>query len=212
MALSSRESCCPSRLLTGRVYTVSVSISTDVQTVRMSTAPQPRSRTPVPVVAPVRRRRPSRQTTERVDTYIARLGDTLVEVYRSMPESEFGGVGLLVCRDAATLPRWPLTGAERPLPDGDVVAAICNSSMLSRPHDGFHILSPDWTLTHTNQYIAPPVPPDFELVGGRPGFGARHLSALLASRLPTVICAGVLNTAKRILVFADGLLGAELAP
>lgn len=129
-----------------------------------------------------------------------------------MPESEFGGVGLLVCRDAAALPRWPLAGATRPLANDDVVAAICNSSMLSKPHDGFHILSPEWTLTHTNQYIAPPVPRDFQLVDGRAGFGARHLSALLASRLPTVICAGVLNSAKRILIFADGLLDAEFTP
>ena len=129
-----------------------------------------------------------------------------------MPESEFGGVGLLVCRDASVLPRWPLAGAERPLADHDIVAAICDASMLSKPHDGFHILSPDWTLTHTNQYIAPPVPPDLQLVNGQAGFGARHLSALLASRLPTVICAGVLNTAKRILIFADGGVSAEFVP
>ena len=138
--------------------------------------------------------------------------ETLARVYRSMPEAEFGGVGLLVCRDASALPRWPLSGAKCPPPDGDVVAAICDSSMLSKPHDGFHILSPEWTLTHTNQYIAPPVPPDFQVVGGRAGFGARHMTALPASRLPTVICAGVLNTAKRALIFADGLLSAEFAP
>ena len=149
---------------------------------------------------------------EYADTYAARLGDTLVDVYHAIPESEFSGVGLLVCSDASALPRWPLTGATRASPDGDVVAAIRDSSLLSKPHDGFHILSPDWKLTHTNQYIAPPVPSDFQLVGGRLGFGARHLSALLASRLPTVICAGVLNTRKRILVFTDGRLGAELVP
>ena len=98
------------------------------------------------------------------------------------------------------------------LPDDDVVAAICDSSMLSKPHDGFHILSPEWTLTHTNQYIAPPLPPDFQLVGGLAGFGARHMTALLASRLPMVACAGVLNTAKRVLIFADGVLSAEFTP
>jgi len=129
-----------------------------------------------------------------------------------MPECEFGGVGLLVCRDACALPRWPLAGTERPLAEEDIVAAVCDASMLSKPHDGFHILSPDWRLTHTNQYIAPPLPPDLQFVDGRAGFGARHVSALLASRLPTVICAGVLNTARRILVFADGLLAAEFVP
>lgn len=117
-----------------------------------------------------------------------------------------------MCRDASALPRWPLAGAKHPPEDDDIVAAICDASMLSKPHDGFHILSPEWTLTHTNQYIAPPVPRNFQLVDGRAGFGARHLSALLASRLPTVICAGVLNTAERILIFADGLLEAEFPP
>ena len=35
---------------------------------------------------------------------------------------------------------------------------------------------------------------------------------LLASRLPTVICAGVLSPAKRVLIFADGVFSAEFAP
>lgn len=177
----------------------------------MFTVTQPRSSSQADI-ATDGRLSPRRRATERADTYIARLGETLADVYRSMPESEFGGVGLLVCRDASALPRWPLAGAKHPLADDDIVATICNASMLSKPHDGFHILSPDWRLTHTNQYIAPPVPPDLQLVDRRAGFGARHLSALLASRLPTVICAGVLNTAKRVLIFADGLVDAEFAP
>ena len=37
-------------------------------------------------------------------------------------------------------------------------------------------------------------------------FGARHMSAMLASLLPPVICAGVLNTRNRVVVFSDGLL------
>lgn len=193
-----------------RVY--SLDPKSTVRPARVSTAPQPRSPHRVPFTTPGRSHRRHRgATVECTDTYVARLGDTLTDVFRSMPESEFGGVGLLVCSDASALPRWPLTGAKHPSPNGDVVAAICSSSMLSKPHDGFHILSPDWVLTHTNQYIAPPVPPDFQLVGGQNGFGARHLSALLASRLPTVICSGVLNTGKQILIFANGRLDAEFA-
>lgn len=147
-----------------------------------------------------------------LDGYVAGLGAMLADVHGSIPDAEFCGVGLLVCRDVSALPRWPLTRAQPPQSGGDVVATICSVSMLNGPHDGFHILSPDWALTHTNQYIAPPVPPDFRLVVGLPGFGARHMSALLASRLPTVICAGVLNTRRRVLVFADGGLRTQFAP
>ena len=52
-------------------------------------------------------------------------------------------------------PPWPLT-----------VPGVRQLTVMWWPHDGFHILSPERMLTHTNQYIAPPVPPDFQLVGG----------------------------------------------
>ncbi len=55
-----------------------------------------------------------------------------------------------MCRDASALPRWPLAGAKHPLADDDIVAAICDARMLSKLHDGFHMLSTEWTLTHTN--------------------------------------------------------------
>lgn len=149
--------------------------------------------------------------TKSAECYVVGLGEVLVNVYRSIPESEFCGVGLLVCSDPSALPRLPLTGARCPQPGTDVVAAICGASMRCYAHDGFHILSPDWTLTHTNQYIAPPVAPECRPVVRRPGFGARHMSASLVSRLPEVICAGVLSTRKRILIFSDGEILVEFA-
>lgn len=147
-----------------------------------------------------------------MDSYVARLGELLVKVYHSIPESDFCGVGLLLCSDPSALPRLPLAGAQSPQSGIDVIAAICRASLRSNAHDGFHLLSPDWTLTHTNQYIAPPVPPDWRPVVERPEFGARHMSALLASWLPEVICAGVLSTRAKVLVFADGGLCAEFDP
>ena len=127
----------------------------------------------------------------------------LVEVHGMIPESEFCGVGVVVCEDVDGLPRWPLAGAGRASDEG-AVAAICGASMFSGAHDGFHILSPSLAVVHTNQYIAPPMPRAVGEAMGVEGFGARHMSALLASRLPTVICTGVLNTRKQVLVFADG--------
>ena len=131
----------------------------------------------------------------------------LEAVHSAMPTSEFCGVGILVCSDASALPMCPLGGEEDVGDPNDIVRAICNASMRSNPnHDGFHVLSSDLHLTHTNQYIAPPLSPGFVAPDGIPGFGARHMSALLASRLEPVACAAVLNTQDEILVFADGRL------
>ena len=137
------------------------------------------------------------------DEYVQEVRNLLVSVHRSIPESEFCGVGLVVCEDVNRLPRWPLAGAERPLDQG-AVAAIRGASMFSDVHDGFHILSPSLTVTHTNQYITPPVAGLVIEGVAKAGFGARHMSALLASRLPTVICAGVLNTRTQVVIFVDG--------
>ena len=153
------------------------------------------------------------QWAEYRDACVASVGNILVDVQRTIPKSEFCGVGLLVCRDTSALPMCPLSGERTVRDTANVVDAICSASMLSHPqHDGFHILSPSLALTHTNQYIAPPVPPDFFPVCPTPGFGARHMSALLASWLPAVICAAVLNTRNRILIFADGGLRAHFVP
>ena len=146
------------------------------------------------------------------DCFADRLGDMLVEVYHAIPESEFCGVGLLVCSDPSQLPHVPLTGAKHVPPCGEVLAAICRASTRTNGHDGFHFLSPDWTLTHTNQYISPPVPSDLHSVVERSDFGARHMSALLASRLPEVICAGVLNSRLKVVLFIGGRLYNEFSP
>ena len=132
----------------------------------------------------------------------------ILEAVRSaMPTSEFCGVGLLVCSDVSAVPMCPLGGEADIGDSSDIVRAICNASTRSNPnHDGFHILSPDLHLTHTNQYIAPPLSPGFVAPDAMPGFGARHMSALLASLLKPVSCAAVLNTQEEILVFADGRL------
>ena len=152
------------------------------------------------------------QRAEQTDALVASVAELLINAQHRIPKREFGGLGLLVCSDASALPMCPLSSEETAPDIADVVGAICNASMLSNPHhDGFHILSSDLKLTHTNQYIAPPVPPDFLPVCRTPGFGARHMSALLASRLPAVICAAVLNTRNSILIFADGCLRAHFA-
>ena len=102
------------------------------------------------------------QWAEYRDACVASVGTILVDVQRTIPKSEFCGVGLLVCRDTSALPMCPLSGERTVRDTANVVDAICSASMLSHPqHDGFHILSPSLALTHTNQYIAPPVPPDF---------------------------------------------------
>lgn len=143
--------------------------------------------------------------TSNLDDLVSSVRKLLTNIQRTIPDSELCGVGLLVCSDPDRLPMCPLNSNPTTSDTDDVVNAICNASMIGNPnHEGFHVLTPGMELTHTNQYIAPPLPPDFLSMCPSPGVGARHMSALLASRLPEVICAATLNTRNNILIFVDG--------
>ena len=135
---------------------------------------------------------------------LERMQDLLLRVRESIPDAEFCGVGLILYSDIAPLPIAPLCDGTGPLDAATLVNGISNASRLSEPcHDGFHLVSSDWRLTHIHQYFAPPLPRDF-LIEGKPGFGARHASALLGSLLPAVICTGVLGAGDSLVVFQDG--------
>lgn len=133
-----------------------------------------------------------------------RMQDLLLRIRETIPDAEFCGVGLILYSDVASLPIAPLCPGTNPPEAATLEDGISNASRLSDPcHDGFHLVSDDWRLTHTNQYFAPPLPCDF-LIEGKPGFGARHASALLGSLLPAVICTGVLSAGDSLVVFQDG--------
>ena len=137
-------------------------------------------------------------------TDIERMRDLLLDVRKKIPTVEFCGVGLILYDDISHLPILSLCQGTGRVRDASLVDGVSNASRLINPcHDGFHLISRDWRLTHTNQYFAPPIPPEID-VGGAYGFGARHASGLLGSFLPSVICVGVLTTRDLLLVFRKG--------
>lgn len=133
-----------------------------------------------------------------------RMRDLLLRLRMTIPKEEFCGVGLILYSDVTSLPIASLRPGNSPLEGGTLEDIISKASCLSEPcHDGFHLVSNDWRLTHVNQYFAPPLPTNITLEV-RPGFGARHASALLGSLLPGVICIGVLGNGDSLVVFQEG--------
>ncbi len=77
------------------------------------------------------------------------------------------------------------------------------ASVRSRWHDGFHFIDASAVrLTHVAQYISPPIPPRL----GPCSFmgGARHMSAILASRIDGIAMVGVLTSKGEISMYVDG--------
>lgn len=133
-----------------------------------------------------------------------RLTDLLVRVRQTIPDGEFCGVGLIVYSEISELPILDLCARSSGMRSKDLVHGISSASRsTNKCHDGFHLISCDWRLTHTNQYFAPPIPAGFELRETL-GIGARHASALLGSLLPSVICSGVFTGNDTLIVFQNG--------
>lgn len=92
------------------------------------------------------------------------------------------------------------------MPNGaTLIEVIRNASLLNGPtHDGFHVISSDLREVRTNQFVSPPIPNDSSLAEVPHWFGARHMAAVLASRLPSVVCAGVMSSRNKVALFEQG--------
>lgn len=133
------------------------------------------------------------------------VGNLLVEVRRTIPDHEFCGLGVLLCSEIADLPVLPL-GGNQVAPNGaTLIEVIRNASLLNgSSHDGFHVISRDLRDIRTNQFVSPPIPDDSTLAEVPRWFGARHMAAVLASRLPSVVCAGVMSSRNKVALFEQG--------
>lgn len=96
-------------------------------------------------------------------------------------------------------PKLPITGMEN---IASVLAQV--SSLRSSFHDGFHFI--DLTgekLTHLAQFVSPPLPK--LLKGAAPNAsGARHMTALLSSKVRGIAGVGVLASAGQVYYYQDG--------
>ena len=132
-----------------------------------------------------------------------KLYQLLTHVRDHAPD-DFSGVGVVLCQDVSSLPAFPLDPSFRvdaSLAARDLILALASSR--SPHHDGFHFLDESLRVTHVCQYVAPPV--ELSAVAALPArVGARYVTALLASRLPTVIATGIVGSDRSIHLFQRG--------
>jgi hypothetical protein len=129
--------------------------------------------------------------------------------------SDFAGLGIVFYDSLAALPhlRLEVGGDERfdlPVfglePICEVFARTARQS--SAWHDGFHfVCAGTTTLTHLCQFIAPPLP---GVADAAPrASGARHMTALLASKVAGIAAIGLLTHERAASIYEAGRLTAS---
>jgi len=134
---------------------------------------------------------------------INRLRNTL-KLVQSRAGTGFSGIGLLACDTPERIPLFPIRLPDQP-PSGidliDFLAAISETS--SEYHDGFHVISTDWTLLRIAQYFSPPIAINTTIDRSK-RFGGRYLAALFGSALPDVRIVGIASSDFGIAIFERG--------
>lgn len=126
--------------------------------------------------------------------------------------SDFAGLGIVFYESLKTLPYLQLEvlSDERfdlPVTEPELIwNVLARTARLSSPwHDGFHFMhAGSMSLTHLCQFIAPPLP---SLSDAAPrASGARHMTALLASKVSGIAAIGLLNREHSATLYEGGLL------
>lgn len=134
------------------------------------------------------------------------LREILVSARSRIPENEFCGIGVVLYSNYTGLPVLPLCYERSFQEGGSLEDHLAQASFYSNPcHDGFHLISSELHLTHTNQYFAPPLPSNAApFITKTKNNGARYMSALLGSLLPSVRCTGIVSEKEGVVIFEDG--------
>ena len=138
---------------------------------------------------------------------VQKIKELLETVNGRLGKSKHNGTGIVVYRRIASLPVVPLCSGMKLPNGGDVTERIAKCSDPANPcHDGFHLLSESWELTHRNQFFAPfPDEASRKHAATLAIFGARRMAALLGSMLSDVICIGVLSSSAQVTVYKQGV-------
>lgn len=139
---------------------------------------------------------------------------TAASLFRSvslMLPADFSGTGVIfydhledlpfvaLGADVPARPKLPITGIENIAP---VLAQV--SSLTSSFHDGFHFIDVRREkLTHLAQFVSPPLPSMVEDAAPNAS-GARHMTALLSSRVRGIVGVGVLASAGNVYYYQGG--------
>lgn len=125
---------------------------------------------------------------------------------------DFVGVGIVFYQSLVALPhlRLEVGSDERFLLPVDGLDAICDvlaqtARRSSSWHDGFHFVNAgSGSLTHLCQYIAPPLPNASDATPQ--ASGARHMTALLASKVAGIAAIGLLTHEHAVSIYESGRL------
>ena len=126
--------------------------------------------------------------------------------------SDFAGLGIVLYDSLMALPHLQLEveGDERfdlPVQGLDLISDVLTRTarLSSSWHDGFHFVhAGSASLTHLCQFIAPPLP---RVSDAAPrASGARHMTALLASRVTGIVAIGLLTHERAASIYEAGRL------
>jgi hypothetical protein len=132
-----------------------------------------------------------------------RLRNVLFEVHKNSG-ADFSGVGLILYKDICNIPIFPLRQAEPQFITNSLVRKLVDISRLaSEYHDGFHMVSESFELTHIAQYFSPTIIADIK-VNRTKQIGGRYMAALFGSKINGVILTGIVTKGSGLTIFEDG--------
>lgn len=119
-------------------------------------------------------------------------------------DNDFTGVGIIIYKNINSLPIFPLRENFPDINDNKIIESLIKiSSSSSEYHDGFHLISDDWKLTHVSQFFSPPILSSASLDQSKL-FGSRYVAALFGSSISEVILTGIASKGFGQAIFESG--------
>lgn len=137
---------------------------------------------------------------------LEKLEELLKEI-NSQKDDNFEGIGLIVYNSIENLPISPINieTNEIGLPkkySKDILDTLLRISVSDSDfHDGFHLISNEFALTHLSHYFSTPIIKNLNI---KNHYGSRYRTALYGSFLPDVLFTAVLSKNYGPLVFKRG--------
>lgn len=137
---------------------------------------------------------------------LEKLNRLLTEIeYRK--NNNFEGIGIVIYSSLKNLPISTINNATNILGlpreglDDIINTLLYISSNESDFHDGFHLISSDFELTHLCQYFSTPIIENLHIDNH---YGSRYRTALYGSFLPNVLYTAVLSKNYGPIIFQKG--------
>lgn len=140
-----------------------------------------------------------------------KLYNILLETFKKSSPS-FTGLGLLICDNVDNIPTYPLYNTQPNIVGNSISEQLLElSSLENTHHDGFHILSSNFQITHIAQYFYPQ-PVEGMCLDSEKNYGARYFVAQAGSIISPVLYTAVVGNNYGIRIFQNGkeILGGEI--